>query len=170
MPTGEPRIEHRDLRHYVGVSRRIAACQFAGTIGSGWPEVRAWMARRRIPSAGAPFIRYCVLGDEGTFELVLGVPVAQPVERQIAGDGEVHAGVLPAGRYVVLRHVGPFEGLPHSHARLRQWASERGVAFDRWHTGRGEAWRASAEHYLVDPCSEPDPSRWEVELTYLTAL
>ena len=166
MSTGEPRIEHRDLRHYVGVSRRIAACQFAGAIGSGWPEVRDWMVRRRIVSAGAPFIRYCVLGDEGTFELVLGVPVPH----RVAGDADVHAGVLPAGRYVVARHVGPFEGLPRSHALLRRWASERGVTFDRWHTGRGEAWRASAEHYLVDPCTEADPSRWEVELTYLTAL
>ena len=43
------------------------------------------------------------------------------------------------------------------------------MAFDRWHTGQGEAWRASAEQYLVDPCLEPDPQRWQVELAYLTA-
>jgi effector-binding domain-containing protein len=163
--SAQPRIEHRELRHYVGVRHRIAFCQFAGTIGFGWPEVLAWLARRRLAADGAPLIRYCVLGDDATFEMELGVPVEHPVD----GDGEVHAGLLPAGRYVVLRHVGPYDDLPGSHARLRRWADERGVAFDRWHTGHGEAWRASVEHYLVDPSAEPDPSKWEVELAYLTA-
>lgn len=166
MPnTAPPQIEHRELRHYAGVRARLSACEFAASIDHGWPRIRTWLAGRGLEPAGPPFIRYCVLGHDDTFEIDLGVPVDGPV----ASDGEVHAGVLPAGRYVVLRHTGPYDGLPGAHARLRRWAGERGVTFDRWPTGHGEAWRASAEHYLIDPCDEPDPARWLVELAYLTA-
>ena len=106
-----PRIEHREVRHYVGVRARLAACEFAATVDAGWPRVVAWMARHRVPAAGAPFIRYCVLGDDDTFEIDLGVPVFEPV----GGDGALHAG----------DSLGPLLlfGFPDdTAARREQWA------------------------------------------------
>ena len=85
----------------------------------------------------------------------------------LAGQG-VALGGLPEGRYVVLRHAGPYDGLIGSNAALQQWAREQGVEFDTWDTAEGCAWRARAEHYLTDPSKEPDPAKWEVDVAYLT--
>ena len=79
----------------------------------------------------------------------------------------VTPGVLPACRYVVLRHTGPYDGLIASNAALQRWAEEQGITFDSWDTPEGTAWRARAEHYLTNPAAEPDPSKWEVDVAYL---
>jgi effector-binding domain-containing protein len=97
-------------------------------------------------------------------EIELAVPVGAPA----AGSGRVRAGVLPEGRYAVLRHTGPYDGLIASNAELQRWAHEHGVEFDTWDTARGPAWRSRAEHYLTDPSKEPDPAKWEVDVAYLT--
>jgi hypothetical protein len=49
---------------------------------------------------------------------------------------------------VTLRHVGPFADLLASHAALRQWPQEQGIALDSWDTDRGSVWRACIEQYL----------------------
>jgi effector-binding domain-containing protein len=86
-----------------------------------------------------------------------------------AGEGRVRAGVLPGGRYAVLRHTGPYDGLIASNAALLGWADEQGIALDSWDTAEGTAWRARAEHYLTNPAEEPDPAKWEVDVAFLTA-
>jgi effector-binding domain-containing protein len=73
--------------------------------------------------------------------------------------------VLPAGDYVTLLHVGPYDGLVQANAALQQWASQRHV---RWAMD-GETWLGRIERYLTDPSQEPDPSKLETELAYLTA-
>src|SRR5450756_2560014 len=87
--------------------------------------------------AGPPFIRYLVIDMETELEVELVVPVRGEVE----GDDSVRSDVLPAGRYVTLRHVGPYDGLIASNAALQQWAQEQGIALDSWGTDRGSAWR-----------------------------
>ena len=46
-------------------------------------------------------------------------------------------------------------------------AEEHGITFDSWDTPEGTAWRARTEHYLTNPATEPDPSKWEVDGAYL---
>lgn len=75
--------------------------------------------------------------------------------------------MLPAGRYVTLRHAGPFDDLAGCHAGLRRWAQEHDIALDRWDTDLGTAWRSCSEQYLVDPSAEPDPSKWRPKVAYL---
>jgi effector-binding domain-containing protein len=97
---------------------------------------------------------------------------AQPyaaIDEVPSGDGRVRVETLPGGRYVTACHVGPFDGLIASHEALQRWAREQEVVWDSWTTERGEAWRSRVEHYVTDPATEPDPSKWEVELAYLMA-
>ncbi len=72
-----------------------------------------------------------------------------------------------AGRYVTLRHTGPYDGLVASNAALQQWAQQQGIIFDSWDTPAGSVWRGRAEHYLTNPAAEPDPAKWEVNVAYL---
>ena len=117
----------------------------------------------RIAPAGPPLIRYLVIDMAGELQIELGVPVAAPV----TASGRVQPGVLPEGRYAVLRHTGPYDGLRASNAALLAWAKEKGIAFDTWETAGGAAWRCRAEHYLTDPSQEPDPAKLETDVAFL---
>jgi hypothetical protein len=110
-------------------------------------------------------LRYLVIDMTAELEIELAVPVGAPV----AGSGRVRPGVLPEGRYAMIRHTGPYDGLIVSNAALQKWAREHGAEFDTQDTARGSAWRSRAEHYLTDPSKEPDPATWEVDVAYLTS-
>ena len=87
-------------------------------------------------------------------------------------DGPVHAGTLPAGRYAIFLHVGPYshaevDDLSDARSRLAAWAEREGIALESSATARGTAFHASLERYLTDASREPDWSRWETELSHL---
>jgi effector-binding domain-containing protein len=160
----EPRIEQRAAQPYAGIRRRVTGDGLDAAVDEGFPELFRWLARHDVAAVGPPFIRYLVIDMEGELEIELGVPA------DVAdGEGErIWPGVLPAGRYVVLRHVGPYNGLVASNAALLRWASDQGVALDSRDTPDGTVWRCRVEHYLTNPASEPDPAKWEVDVAFLT--
>ena len=136
----------------------------SGAVDEAFPELFGWLAGNGIVPSGPPFIRFLVIDMAANLEIEMGVPVSAPV----AGNGRIRPGVLPEGRYAVLRHTGPYDGLVGSNAVLQQWAREHGVAFDTWDTDKGSHWRGWVEHYLTNPSEEPDPAKWEVDVAYLT--
>lgn len=161
--TSEPQVEQRAAQSYAGIPVRVTMDSFPQAIDAGYPERFGWLAARGGTPAGPPFIRYLVIDMAAELEVELAVPVAAAV----TGSGRVRPGVRPAGRYVTLRHVGPYDGLVASNAALQQWARDQGIALDSWDTDRGSAWRGRVEHYLTDPSAEPDPASWEVDVAYL---
>jgi hypothetical protein len=90
---------------------------------------------------------------ENELQVELGVPVAGEVE----ADDCIRYDVLPAGRYVTLRHAGPYDGLIASNATLPEWVREQGVELGTWQTERGSAWRGRVEQYLTDLWASPIP-------------
>ena len=70
-------------------------------------------------------------------------------------------------RYVVLRHIGDYEGLIDANAALQQWAQDHGLEFDMTGTPEGSAWGSRFEEYITDPSKEPDPAKWETDVAYL---
>jgi hypothetical protein len=129
-----------------------AALERASTTRDGIPAVvdRAFPAlferlgELGVTPAGAPFVRYLETGPR--FELELGVPVPE-------GLG-VEDGSLPAGRVAVLRHVGPYSGLPDAFSRLGEWIGASGEEV------AGPGW----EVYVTDPRGEPDSSCWVTDV------
>jgi len=163
----EPQIQERAAQHYAGIQRTVPMNGVSDAVDEAFPELFGWLGSRRIEAAGPPFIRFLVIDMEADLSLEFGVPAGAPV----AGSGRVRPGVLPAGRYVVLRHIGPYDGddgLIPANAELQRWARERGVEFDTWDTSEGSAWQSRVEHYLTDPAREPDPAKWETDVAYLT--
>jgi effector-binding domain-containing protein len=160
----EPQIQRRAAQPYVAVPVRVTMDDLPGAVDQGFGELFGWLAEHGVAPAGPPFIRYLVVDMAGELQIELAVPAeAEPPD----GD-RVRSGVLPAGRYVVLRHTGPYDGLVASNTALRQWAEDHGVALDAWEAAGGVGWRSRAEHYLTNPAEEPDPARWEVDVAYLT--
>jgi effector-binding domain-containing protein len=158
----EPEITERSAQPYVA----IAASVTIATLGTDVPplngEVFRWLAARGIAPAGPPFWRYTVVDMDRGLEVEAGVTVASPAAGE---DGRVLAGVLPAGRYVTMRHVGPPESLGDATAGLLSWAQAQGLTFDT----DGTRWGCRLEIYLTDPVAQPDRTKWETELSFRLA-
>ncbi len=159
----DPQIQQRQVRPYLGISMAVTMQSLSEAVDEGFPELSGWLAGHGITPAGPPFIRYLVTDMENELQVELAVPVVAEVE----GDDRIRYGVLPAGRSVTLRQVGPYDGLIASNAAVQAWAREHGIEMGTWDTGRGSAWRGRVEHYLTDPSAEPDPAKWEVDVAYL---
>ena len=159
----EVRVELRAARPYAGIRMRVTMDGLSGAVDEAFPELFGWLAAQDVPAAGPPFIRYLVIDMAAELQIELAVPVSA----EISGAERVQPGVLPAGRYVSLRHTGPYDGLIASNAALQQWAQQQGVVFDSWDSPAGSVWRGRAEHYLTNPATEPDPAKWEVDVAYL---
>jgi effector-binding domain-containing protein len=136
-----------------------------GGLGARFGEVFAWLGARGLVPAGAPFFRYNVIDMMRELEVEAGVPVPVAAE----GDGQVISGVLPAGRYATLTHVGPPDELAEATKTLLDWAAGQGLTWDMSPIQAGERWGSRLEVYLTDPSQEPDMSKWETQLAFRLA-
>lgn len=161
----EPRIVERSQQSYMGIRASVPMEGIAAFIDGSFPEVFARLEAEKVEPADAPFLRYNVIDMEGLLEIEVGVPVATA----LPDAGRVFAGVLPAGRYGSLTYTGPYEGLIDANEALQQWARDQGLEWAMRETDRGDAFDSRIEVYLTDPSTEPDPEKWETEVTYLLA-
>ena len=160
----QPDIVERPAQPYVAV-RGAVTMQTIGAVADRIGEIFEWLAARGIEPVGAPFLRYNVIDMDRRLEIEAGVPIADAV----AGDGDVSPGVLPAGRYATVTHVGHPDDLIDVTAALLDWAAERGLEWDTSHTEDGQWWGCRLEVYNTDPAVEPDISNWETELMFRLA-
>jgi hypothetical protein len=169
--THEPWLQQRAALPYVGIPCHVTQQGVAAAVDPAFPELFRWLGERRVEPVGPPFIRYLEVDvDDEPLELDVGAPV----EDNVSGDGRVQAGVLPAGRYVTLLHVGPYRhatetDLAAARLAMRDWARRHGVVLDSRTTDRGSAWGSYVERYLIGPVDEPDYAKWKTELMYLAS-
>jgi effector-binding domain-containing protein len=159
-----PEVVTRAEQPYVAIRTWVPMAGLAG-VAARHPEVYAWLGARGVAPAGAPFFKYNVIDMARELEVELGVPVAAPVD----GDGTVLSGVLPAGRYATLTHVGHPSELYDATKALQDWAAGQGLSWDVSPGERGERWGSRLEIYFTDPSVEPDMSKWETQLAFRLA-
>lgn len=159
-----PQIVTRAAQPYAAVKARVAMSEL-GTLGARLGEVFAWLGGRGLAPAGAPFFKYNVIDMAGRLEVEAGVPTASLAD----GDEQVGTGVLPAGRYATLTHVGHPDGLERATEAMLNWASEQGLHWDVAPGDDGERWAGRLEFYLTDPAEQPDMSKWRTQLAFLLA-
>jgi effector-binding domain-containing protein len=157
-------IVDRPDQPYVAVRRTITMQTFP-EIADRLPGLFGWLAERGIAPAGPPFFRYLLIDMERELDVEAGVPVAAPVD----GDGEVLAGVLPAGRYVATTHVGHPDQLIAVNAAFQEEAATQGLTFDTTETERGTRWGCRLELLLTNPAEQPDMNKWETKLAFRLA-
>ena len=154
---GKPKIDKRPERTYMGI-RTIAPFKgMSKVIDKISKELNTWVAENKIKSSGPPFLRYHVIDMRGSMDISFCVPV----RKALPDDGEIKAGVLPAGRYASLIYSGG--GISGNRA-LIEWVRAQGLDFDRWDTDQGDNFRGRYETYLTDPKVEPRKSRWHIEV------
>ncbi len=160
----DPTIVERDSQRYVAV-KRVVTLQTMNEIADRVPGLFGWLGTRGIAPAGPPFLRYNVIDMERQLEVEAGVPVADVV----SGEDPVFTGVLPAGRYVTVTHVGHPDGLIDATASMLAWAAERGLVWDMVETADGQHWGCRLEVFHTNPAEEPDIHKWETELVFRLA-
>jgi len=159
-----PQITTRDEQPYAAIRATVTMADL-GQLAARFGEVFAWLGARGVAPAGAPFFKYNVIDMERELEVEAGVPLAAPV----VGDDQMVSGVLPAGQYVTLTHVGPPSELIDANRQLLEWAAEQDLTWDVSADDHGERWVSRLEIYLTDPDVEPDMSKWETELAFRLA-
>jgi effector-binding domain-containing protein len=160
-PEPQPRVRERDEQAYAGIPVTVTMQTFPQAADATFPEVFGWLAERGIAPAGPPFIRYHVIDMDAELEVEFGVPVDKPVQ----ADGRVRPGVLPAGRYVSLLHVGPYDGLVAANGAVQDWARRQGITLES--SADEKLWQGRVEYYLSDPREVADPAQWQTEVDYL---
>ena len=154
---GKPKIDKRPERTYMGIRTLAPFKGMSKAIDKISKELNAWVAANKIKTSGPPFLRYHVIDMRGFMDISFCVPV----RKALPDDGEIKAGVLPAGRYASLIYSGG--GISGNRA-LIEWVRAQGLDFDRWDTDQGDNFRGRYETYLTDPEVEPRKSRWEIEV------
>lgn len=160
-----PETVTRAERPYVAIGATVTMESIGDVVPALLGEVMAWAEDHAAP-AGPPFVRYLVIDMDRALVVEVGVPVLEAVREPA---GRVEPGVLPAGRYLLATHTGPFDLLVEATGAFLDWAAEHGLEFDAWDTDEGHAWAARLEHYPTDPVAEPDPARWETVLEFRLA-
>lgn len=160
--TTRHRVEERAAQPYAYVSDDSVFMDKFDVIADRFGEVFGWLAERGIEPVGPVFFKYNVINMPGPMQLEAGVPIAAPID----GDETVSAGLLPAGRYVTVRHVGHPDSLMEATGQLLAWADEQGLEFDQWDAPEGHAWACRTEWYYSDPVEVPNLDDWETELAF----
>ena len=112
--------------------------------------------------AGPPLWKYNVIDMAGELEIEAGVAVAARVE----GDDRVSGGMLPGGRYAVVRYHGHPDGLEQATGDLLQLGRRTGPVVRHDRVEGEERWAARLEEYLDDPAEKPDMSEWDTDLAF----
>jgi effector-binding domain-containing protein len=165
MTQKEPEIVTLPRRHYVAIAASVTMATLPAVVPPLNGEVFRWLAARGIAPAGPPIWRYNVIDMDSILELEAGTPVAAAT----IGDERVQPGVLPAGRYVTMRHTGAPETLLGATAALQDWAAAQGLKWEMSPSPAGERWGCRVESYLSDPDVEPDMTKWVTELAFRLA-
>jgi len=160
----EPTLEHRDQKQYA-VIRQHLSIPFGPLLGPLWKEVSEWLASKGTTPSGPPIIRYLTTDMEKGLDIEVGFPVSATAPK----EGRISAVILPAGRYAVTVHSGPYDDLAAATAELLAWAEKNGIVWQTSILDNVEWWTARIESYLTDPDKVPNPQKWQTELAFLVA-
>jgi effector-binding domain-containing protein len=161
----EPKLEQRAERPYISIRAQVTLKEWskANALVS---ELFAWLEKKKVAPAGAPFFRYWIIGDENQrFHLEVGVPL----ERMHRGDRRVQAGTMPKGTYATVIHRGHPDQLPEAYAALEKWGEVHGIKWNIQQEDKTEVWNGRFESFLTNPADQPDPNQWATEIALLVA-
>lgn len=156
-------VEERPERPWVGVSITGELAHW-DRVNAHVPRLYAALAEAGGVPLGGPIYQYRRLTTATEpMDVIVSVPVAACT---YIGDG-FETGVIPAGRYLVSRPEGGPDVLGTVHAEMWEWAGVQGLELAIDERADGIHWRARIEQFLTDPMSEPDRSKWAIDVAYL---
>jgi AraC family transcriptional regulator len=149
MPTLSITRQERAAQPVLFIRRRIARSDLQGMLAECFGKLYTHAQTAGLPIAGFPLARYVSTGP-GLWTVEAAIPLAAPA----TSEGEMEAGLLPAGPVALGIHAGPYDQLPETHVAMERWIEGNG-----YKTG-GPPW----EWYVTDPGEHPNPADWRTEV------
>jgi effector-binding domain-containing protein len=135
----------------AAVRDQVPMTELTDFFSRAFEQTMALLQAQGLHPVGAPFGKYYGQPSD-TVDVEAGFPVATA----ITPSGVVVAGTLPGGRAVSAVHVGPYDTMTSTYAKIEDYFAEHDL------TPGPVMW----ECYLTDPAAEPDPARWQTEICW----
>lgn len=162
--TTAPKVQFHDEQYYVAIRTKVKMSDIPAILPPLIPEVFQWVEKNNITQSGPCFFRY--LSYDSDDQLLVDVGVS--TQTQAKGDGRVIPGSFPAANYVTVTYTGDYKELCHVHMALESWMKENGVKEGSQKVD-GKEYGARTEFYITDPQEEPDPAKWQTDVSILLA-
>ncbi len=157
-----PNIIERPAQAYAFMRFTVRMDEMLKPADEGFPIVFKTLADQGIRPAGAPFYNYRRINMAETLDVEAGIAV----ERHGAATENVQFGMLPSGRFVMLRWQGHPDKLEAVTAMLIGWVRQTGRPLDVEERGDGDHFACRLEIYETDPAEQPDMAQWVTELAF----
>ena len=147
----EVKIGRREAALVVSKRLPVRLTDIGGVLGAAFGEVYGHLGMRGVESQGPPFVIYhgTPLSDDP-----FDVEICAPVARAIDPPAGWQVRELPAGTFVTLLHVGPYDTTGAAYDTLAAWIGAHGLAVAG----------PPREVYLSEPATPPDQVKTIVEL------
>lgn len=159
-----PKVEFHDEQYYAAIRTKVKMSDIPLLLPPLIPEVLQWIKKNNITQVGPCFFRYLAFDDDSQ----LLVDVGMPTQTQVSGNEKIIAGSFPAANYVTVLHTGDYKELRDIHMELESWMKENGLKEGSQKID-GTEYGARTEFYITDPQEEPDPKKWQTEVSILLA-
>ncbi len=145
-------VKVRQRESAIALTKRceVRMPEIGGAISSAFGEVYGYLGAHRVTAADPPFVIYTVTPSPG---LPFEIEVCAPVRHAIDPPSGWRLTDLPAGTFASTVHVGSYDNLGQTYARLDAWLREHGYA------------KAGPprEVYLSEPSTPPELTRTVIE-------
>jgi effector-binding domain-containing protein len=137
----------------LGIRTHTPIATIGEVMGRCFGQMFGYLAEIGVRPAGPPLAIY---HDPEFKEDDVDVEVCVPVERRVAGRGEMRGSVLSAGPVAATLHAGPYHEVGPAYCALVAWIQEHG------HECAGPP----REIYLVGPGQAADPAEYRTEILW----
>ncbi|MEX0914148.1 MAG: GyrI-like domain-containing protein [Demequina sp.] len=154
------RVESRPALTYCALPVEVTMSTLTSAMGPAIDELERYMDSRGIQPSGPSLLRYRTVSERAPFI----VEVGWVMEETPWIDVPFVADTLPAGRYAVAVHEGPYSQLSATTGELLDWGRAEHMIFDVIHTSEGSEWASWYELYTGVPAYGPDGPAGTVEV------
>ncbi len=144
-------IKEVKQQNTLQVRQTTPVSKLSELMGSVYPEIAAYVAKKGITLAGPPYAMYYNMDMEA-----LDVEVGFPIASADSGEGRLKPGTLPAGRIASGLHTGSYESIGDSYNALTAYVQEQKL----------EPTGLCYEFYLNDP-GEVKPEELQTQICFV---
>ncbi|MDD1767557.1 MAG: GyrI-like domain-containing protein [Methanomassiliicoccales archaeon] len=144
-------IEARELpeQYVLGIRMKTDIAHLPVSIGTMYHELFGYLGARQIQPLGMPYAEYFEVCEK-----VVDVECGVAVPPGAQGEGRIVARVIPGAKTLCAVHVGPYETMTSTYAKIDAWIGEKGYAYAG----------SPREVYHSDPQKDKDSSKWVTEI------
>lgn len=116
-------LKEQAAQPVLSIRKTTSVGELPQEIGKAYCSIAQHLNEIGEQPAEAPFTAYYNLDMEH-----LDVEMGFPVSKQLAGGGEIKAGIIPAGKYAECMYKGPYSEMVPAYDAMNRWISEKGLA------------------------------------------